>query len=151
MADSGRGRSRKGDCATTGPSFIDHHVGRRIKMRRLLLEIELHHLAGDLGILASTLAHVEAGEERPTPALLARIGSVLGVSVGWFFRGLDRDAVPTFSEPAQGEAIAQMLPFAQPDVGSEMFELLDVFLQVDAVDRRAILDDARQRVRKQRR
>ena len=148
MVDSGRERSSKNDCSTNGPSSVDGGVGRRIRMRRLLLEVELHHLAGDLGIRASALERIETGEERPSPALLARIASYLGVSVGWFFRGLENESAAV---PARSEEPAGVWAFAQPDVGTEMFELLDHFLQVDGTDRQAILDYARLRPRKQER
>ena len=151
MVDSGRDRSSKNDCSTNSSSSVDRGVGRRIRMRRLLLEIELHHLAGDLGIRASALERMETGQERPSPALLARIGSYLGVSVGWFFRGLENGSA---AAPARSEQHGEpdgVWAFAQPDVGAEMFELLDHFLQVDGTDRQAILDYARQRPRKQER
>jgi transcriptional regulator with XRE-family HTH domain len=148
VANSDRERSCS-DCSTNGPSSADRRVGRRIRMRRLLLEIEQHHLAGDLGILASALARIEAGEERPSPALLARIGSYLGVGIAWFFRDAENEAVDAPAEPRQGQGAAAMSAFAQPDVGAEIFNLLDHFLQVDAADRQAILDYARQRLRKE--
>lgn len=145
MVDGEKERSSNGEMSR--PNSVDRRVGRRIKMRRLLLEIELHHLAGDLGILASALARIEAGDERPAPALLARIASYLGVNVNWFFRELEIGAAGAPAEMQQDAKPAAALPFAQRDVGSEMFELLDQFLQADAADRQAILDYARHRLK----
>jgi transcriptional regulator with XRE-family HTH domain len=151
VTNSGRERSCGDDSSINGPNSVDRRVGRRIQMRRLLLEIELHHLAGDLGILASALARMEAGEERASPELVARIANYLGVSVSWFFRDAESEPVASPVQLEAQGAPAGLSGIAQPDVGTEMFELLDHFLQVDGADRQAILDYARQRQRKQQR
>jgi transcriptional regulator with XRE-family HTH domain len=137
--------------ASTGndPPTIDQRVGRRIKLRRLLLEIELHHLAGDLGILASSLARMEAGEERPEPALLTRMAGHLGVGADWFFRDFDvGTCAPEETQPDVRSA--ELRALAQRDVGSEMLELVDLFMQADAAGRQAILELARERSAKKR-
>lgn len=148
MVDRDKGHSFNGDPTTNNPSNIDRRVGRRIKIRRLLLEIELHDLAGDLGILASVLARIEAGEERPSPAMLSRIASYLGVNASWFFRDLESGSLGASAEPQLDAKAGRAWAFAQPDMGTEMFDLLDYFLQADRADRQAILDYTRQRVAK---
>ena len=115
-------------------------------MRRLILEIELEHLASDLGLSTTLLARFEAGQERPPPSLLARIAGHLGVDVAWFFR----DFSAPLADPER-QADPQLPPTEQSDVAEEMFELLDQFIQVtDSTDRRAILAFIRDRVAKQR-
>jgi transcriptional regulator with XRE-family HTH domain len=118
----------------------------------LLLQIELEHLANDLSLSAPLLARFEAGEERPPPSLLARLAGHLGVDVAWFFRDFSvRATDPTALADPEGHASPELPPTGQADVGEEMFELLDQFIQVaDSTDRQAILAFTRDRVAKQR-
>jgi transcriptional regulator with XRE-family HTH domain len=117
----------------------------------LLLQIELEHLANDLSLSAPLLARFEAGEERPPPSLLARLAGHLGVDVAWFFRDFSvRQPTLALADP-EGRASPELPPTGQADVGEEMFELLDQFIQVaDSTDRQAILAFTRDRVAKQR-
>jgi transcriptional regulator with XRE-family HTH domain len=146
MANPIEEHSPSGGSGANSPSRVDRLVGRRIRLRRLLLEIELEHLANDLGLSTTLLARFEAGQERPPPSLLARIAGHLGVDVAWFFR----DFSAALADP-EHQADPQLPPTEQSDLAEEMFELLDQFIQVtDSTDRRAILAFIRDRVAKQR-
>ena len=149
MVDGDEKRDPNGGSSGSCPTAVDRRVGRRIKLRRVLLEIELHHLAGDLGILASALARIEAGEERPAPPLLARIASYLGVSVRSFFRDFAIGSARASDDRQQDGKPTGGWASVQRDIGSEMQELLDLFIQADAADRQAIMGYTRDRLAKQ--
>ena len=152
MANPIEEHSPNGGSGANSPSRVDRLVGRRIRLRRLLLQIELEHLANDLDLSTPLLARFEAGEERPPPSLLARLAGHLGVDVAWFFRDFSvRPADPTALADPERQAGPGLPPTEQSDVGEEMFELLDQFVQVaDPTDREAILAFTRDRVAKQR-
>jgi transcriptional regulator with XRE-family HTH domain len=118
----------------------------------LHLQIELEHLANDLELSAPLLARFEAGERRPPPSLLARIAGHLGVDVVWFFRDFSvGPAAHTALADPERQASPRLPPTGQSDVGEEMFELVDQFIQLtDSTDRQAILAFTRDRVAKQR-
>jgi transcriptional regulator with XRE-family HTH domain len=139
---------RNGGSGESTPAAVDRLVGRRIRLRRMLLEIEPEHLANDLALTAPLLARLEAGERRPAPTLLSRIAGYLGVNITWFFRdfstqraGVAQDVSESHSRPAAGQQ--------QVGIGEEMLELVDCFVQItDASDRQAILAFTRDRVPK---
>jgi transcriptional regulator with XRE-family HTH domain len=151
MSNEAGESSPNGGSGANNASKVDQLVGRRIRLRRLLLQIELAHLANDLGLSAPLLACFEAGEQRPHPVMLARIASYLGVNVTWFFRDFSVDAAgrPALADPTQA-AGPGLQTTRQLDIANELLELLDQFIQLtDPADRQAILTFTRDRVVKQ--
>ena len=151
MADNAGESSPHGGSGPDRSSKIDQLVGRRIRLRRLLLQIDLAHLANDLGLSAEALASFEAGKQRPLPTMLDRIASHLGVSVVWFFRNFSVGALdpPVSSDPAHS-TVASVPAIGESDIAVEVLALLDEFIQLtDAADRRAIVIFTRDRVAEQ--
>jgi transcriptional regulator with XRE-family HTH domain len=148
MIDRVENNFRDGGSGESTPAAVGRLVGRRIRLRRMLLEIEPEHLANDLALTAPVLARLETGEQRPAASLLSRIAGYLGVSITWFFRdfstqraGVAQDVSKSRTHPAAGQQ--------QAGIGEEMLELVDCFVQItDAADRQAILDFTRERVPK---
>lgn len=77
--------------ANKGPSPVDVHVGRRIRIRRVLAGLSQTSLAEQLGITFQQLQKYESGANRTSASRLWDISQKLEVPVNWFFVGIDDD------------------------------------------------------------
>lgn len=73
---------------------IDDHVGARIRLRRTLVGMTQEELAASLAISYQQIQKYETGANRVSAGRLFEIAGRLGVSVGYFYEGLDPDLVP---------------------------------------------------------
>jgi transcriptional regulator with XRE-family HTH domain len=71
------------------PHPTDVHVGRRIRLRRRAEGLSQEKLADGLGLTFQQVQKYERGANRVSASKLHQIGEALGVSVGWFFEGLE--------------------------------------------------------------
>jgi transcriptional regulator with XRE-family HTH domain len=69
---------------------IDQHIGAHIRLRRMLLGIELEWLAEEIGISHQHMRHYERGVHRVSAATLYELSRALSVPIGYFFEGLGR-------------------------------------------------------------
>jgi transcriptional regulator with XRE-family HTH domain len=75
------------------PNPIDIHVGRRIRIRRLLLGMNQESLASALGLTFQQVQKYEAGANRVSASRLSTVAEILGVAIGYFFGDLPGEAV----------------------------------------------------------
>ena len=84
--------------AETRPSpranAADHHVGARIRERRIMLGLSQQQLAQMIGVTYQQAHKYERGLNRISAGRLYEISQVLGVPVSWFFDGLQRTDQP---------------------------------------------------------
>ncbi len=66
----------------------DHHVGARIRERRIMLGLSQQQLAQMIGVTYQQAHKYERGLNRISAGRLYEIAQVLGVPVSWFFDGL---------------------------------------------------------------
>jgi transcriptional regulator with XRE-family HTH domain len=76
------------------PNPIDVHVGRRIRMRRLLVGMNQEALAKELGLTFQQVQKYEGGANRVSASRLSAIADVLGMPISFFFQGFGVDATP---------------------------------------------------------
>ena len=77
----------------------DHHVGARIRERRIMLGLSQQQLAQMIGVTYQQAHKYERGLNRISAGRLYEIAQVLGVPVSWFFDGLSRvDAPPEMTQ-----------------------------------------------------
>jgi transcriptional regulator with XRE-family HTH domain len=72
----------------------DHHVGARIRERRIMLGLSQQQLAQMIGVTYQQAHKYERGLNRISAGRLYEIAQVLGVPVSWFFDGLSRSDHP---------------------------------------------------------
>ncbi|MBN9510180.1 MAG: helix-turn-helix transcriptional regulator [Alphaproteobacteria bacterium] len=72
----------------------DHHVGARIRERRIMLGLSQQQLAQMIGVTYQQAHKYERGLNRISAGRLYEIAQVLGVPVSWFFDGLSRADQP---------------------------------------------------------
>ena len=67
---------------------VDAHVGKRIRHRRWMLGMTQQQLGDGVGIKFQQIQKYETGMNRVSASRLWDIAEVLGVSIGFFFEGL---------------------------------------------------------------
>src|SRR6266436_6747573 len=73
--------------AKKAPNPIDKHVGSRVRMRRLMLEMSQEKLGNALGLTFQQVQKYEKGTNRIGASRLHQIASILQVPVSFFFEG----------------------------------------------------------------
>ena len=69
------------------PNPVDKHVGRRMRMRRLMLAMSLEKLGNALGLTFQQVQKYEKGTNRIGASRLQQISHILQVPVAFFFEG----------------------------------------------------------------
>jgi transcriptional regulator with XRE-family HTH domain len=99
LATKKRGRIR---LSSKKPNHVDQHVGKRLRLRRNLLDLSQDELARRLGLTAQLIQKYEAGETRISASRLYEIATQLAVPITWFFEELEdkrRPATAAESSP----------------------------------------------------
>jgi transcriptional regulator with XRE-family HTH domain len=73
------------------PNPIDRHVGARVRMRRLMLDMTQTGLGDKLGLTFQQVQKYEKGTNRIGASRLQHIADVLQVPVSFFFEGADSE------------------------------------------------------------
>jgi len=122
------------------PNPIDKHVGARLRMRRLVLEMSQQKLGDALGITFQQVQKYEKGMSRIGAGRLQQLSVILQVPVAFFF-----EEMGTKADVGRGQS-SDTLPRAQIDeflTTSEGLALIKAFLQIeDSQIRRCIVDFA---------
>jgi transcriptional regulator with XRE-family HTH domain len=74
--------------ANSAADPIDTHIGARVRMRRLLLDMSEEELADALGVTCQQLQHYEDGAERIGADRLYHVAHALQVPLIFFFEQL---------------------------------------------------------------
>lgn len=73
--------------AKKAPDPIDKHVGSRVRMRRMMLNMSQEKLGDALGLTFQQVQKYEKGTNRIGASRLQQISSILQVPVAFFFEG----------------------------------------------------------------
>lgn len=71
-----------------GPSDIDIHAGKRLRVRRILLGLSQQYLAQECGISFQQIQKYENGKNRISAGRLYELSIILDVPTDYFFMGL---------------------------------------------------------------
>lgn len=75
------------------PTWVDEHVARRMRARRLQLGLSQEDLANGLGITFQQVQKYEKGHNRMGAGRLHKVAQILEVPIQHFFDDLPSDAV----------------------------------------------------------
>jgi len=131
---------------TKRPNQIDKHVGSRIRMRRLTLDLSQETLAKKLGLTFQQVQKYEKGVNRVSASRLLQLSNILQVPVPFFFEGAPNydssqkirggDAtlgyVSDFMASTEGLALAEA--FRQIDDRSLRRSIVDLVRRIASVD-----------------
>ena len=87
---------------------IDKHVGSRVRMRRLMLDMSQTQLGDALGITFQQIQKYEKGANRISASRLQHISQILQVPVPFFFDGAPLR--PSSRQRRQGRLMLLLLP-----------------------------------------
>ena len=112
------------------PNPVDQHVGRRLRMRRLMLAMSQEKLAAALGLTFQQVQKYERGANRMGASRLQQMSHILQVPVAFFFEGAPNASAPHGSD---GLSMAQIDDFVS---GSNGLRLMRAFMRIDNADLR---------------
>ena len=109
------------------PNLTDQHVGRRVRMRRLMLAMSQEKLAGALGLTFQQVQKYERGVNRIGAGRLQHLSHILQVPVSFFFEGAPNASAPHGSN-GSALSLAQIDDFVSDLDG---LRLIRAFMRID--------------------
>ena len=116
------------------PNPIDVHVGKRIRMRRLLLGMNQETLANALGLTFQQVQKYEGGANRVSASRLSEMAKILGVPIAFFFTDLqsgeagqteaERQWRERMERPETIELIRLYYAIANPAIRQQFLEMV---------------------------
>ncbi|HEY4406674.1 MAG TPA: helix-turn-helix transcriptional regulator [Xanthobacteraceae bacterium] len=73
------------------PNSTDKHVGSRVRMRRMMLQMSQTELGNDIGLTFQQVQKYEKGTNRIGAGRLHEISRILKVPISFFFEGSPRE------------------------------------------------------------
>ncbi len=123
------------------PNPVDVHVGGRVRMRRILINLSQEKLGDRLGLTFQQVQKYEKGSNRISASRLWQMAQILGVPVAFFFDDLPKEATrqqPGFGESAGEGALMDFLS------STEGFQLNLAFSRIeDPAVRRKLVELAK--------
>ena len=110
---------------------VDVHVGKRVRHRRWMVGMTQQQLAEKVGIKFQQIQKYETGMNRVSASRLWDISNALGVTVSFFFDGLEQDASDKNASPMDMMS------------DKEALELLRSYYSIPENQRRRLFDLAR--------
>ena len=123
--------------ATKAPNPMDKHVGSRVRMRRMMLNMSQEKLGDALGLTFQQVQKYEKGTNRICASRLHRIANILGVSIDFFYDGAphSQGAAGGFAENPSSTYVSDFLST------SEGVQLMKAFLNIkDPKVRRKVIE-----------
>jgi transcriptional regulator with XRE-family HTH domain len=116
---------------------IDQHVGKRVRMRRLMLNMSQTDIAEALGLTFQQVQKYEKGANRISASRLQQLCQILKVPVAFFFEGAPRALGLPEPTEADAESPAYVSDFLATSDG---VALVKAFTRIhDAKLRRAVV------------
>lgn len=112
---------------------VDVHVGKRIRHRRWILGTTQQQLAEKVGIKFQQIQKYETGMNRVSASRLWDIATALGVSIDFFFEGIDGPVAEAEGSNMPGDLLSDR----------EALELLRSYYAIPENQRRRLFDLAR--------
>jgi transcriptional regulator with XRE-family HTH domain len=118
-------------------SPIDSHVGSRVRMRRMMLQVTQEKLGAALGITFQQVQKYEKGTNRISASKLQQLSTILQVPVSFFFEGIPLPGQEN-AQPTDDPSVAEIDAFL---ASREGLALTRAFARIeDPAMRRRIVD-----------
>ena len=123
--------------AKKAPNTTDQHVGRRVRMRRLMLAMSQEKLGAALGLTFQQVQKYEKGANRIGASRLQQLSHILQVPVEFFFEGAPNASAPHASN-GSALSMAEIDDFVSDLDG---LRLIRAFMRIDnaALRRRIVM------------
>lgn len=90
---------------TKTPNYVDKHVGARVRMARMMLNMSQEKLGDALDLTFQQIQKYEKGSNRIGASRLQQISIILVQPIAWFFDGLPESAVSVAFVEAGGDKV----------------------------------------------
>jgi transcriptional regulator with XRE-family HTH domain len=104
---------------------VDKHVGSRVRVRRLMLDMTQTELADLIGITFQQVQKYEKGTNRISAGRLQRIAQVLQVPISYFFENIPISG----AQSTAGAAVSELLESAAT---TDTLALIDAYTKIGA-------------------
>jgi len=123
--------------STKAPNPVDKYVGRRVRMRRIMLGMSQEKLGEALGLTFQQIQKYEKGTNRVGASRIQQISEILQVPVSFLFEG-GPSTIPSAAGASEGISPTYVSDFLAT---SEGLALTRAFMRItDAKLRRSIVD-----------
>ncbi len=121
--------------------LLDNYIGKRLKLRRLMLHMNQDELASMIGVTFQQIQKYESGNTKLSASRLFVLARVLQVDIPFFFEGLEKE-VPEFSKFEENiNSVSDNVVEFDPMRDSETLQLVNIYWKLqDPVKRKKILD-----------
>ena len=106
---------------------LDIHVGRRVKQRRMQLAMSQGKLGEHLKLTFQQVQKYENGNNRISAGLLPYIAKALGVTITYFFEGIESELPNAQPRSAEEESRRLVMEFISSGEGAS---LIGAFLKI---------------------
>lgn len=117
------------------PNATDKHVGARVRMRRMMLNMSQETLGDAVGLTFQQIQKYEKGTNRIGASRLMQIAGALNVGPMFFFEGLPRSGAPA-AEIEEGRLVTEFF------TTSGAATLARLYIGLDPKARGALLEAA---------
>lgn len=123
---------------------VDKHVSLQIRNRRILMGLSQEKLADAVGVTFQQIQKYERGTNRVSASRLWGFSKILGVSVGYFYKGLDKEgeAMPVYGMADNDQEVFKGITESGSSIpenileNKEALELLRAYYSVKDVKKR---------------
>ena len=125
--------------AQKAPNPTDKHVGGRVRMRRLMLEMSQGKLGDALGLTFQQVQKYEKGVNRIGAGRLFEVSRILGVGIDYFYEGVNSQLAGGFTDGASSPPVMEFVS------SGEGLQLSLAFMKIkDPKLRKRVLDLVKQ-------
>ena len=122
-------------------SLLDAYVGKRLKLRRLMLHMSQDELASMIGVTFQQIQKYESGANRISASRLFVISKILQIDISFFFDGLERDISAFVDFENDVNSVSEDGVKFDPMRDNETLQLVNAYWKLPDVEKRQkILD-----------
>ncbi len=123
----------------TSSGLLDAYIGKRLRLRRLMLQMSQDELAAIIGVTFQQIQKYETGDTKISSSRLFVFAKVLGVDINFFFTGLEAE-IPNYKkfEKSIGRVSEEVVKF-DPMTSNETLDLVNKYWKLKTQEKRDLL------------
>ena len=101
-------------------------IGKKIKERRLSLNITQEYIANKLDVNASHISNIKCGRANPSLTILIKIANILKCSVDYFISGEYTFDLESVTAMSLDEQIIKKLEYCDIETKQKILQIIDI-------------------------
>ena len=135
-----KNQNKKASCELDS-GLLDAYIGKRLKLRRLMLKMSQDELASMIGVTFQQIQKYESGVNRISASRLFVLSKVLQIDISFFFDGLEKDVPDVNNLESSENSVQESSVDFDPMTDTETLALINAYWKLPDVDKRQkILD-----------